>query len=195
MVVACNTATAVSISTLREHYEIPIIGMEPGVKPGIENSRNGKVAILATTGTLESTKFKNLIRRYNNHATIIIQPCHGWVELVENQHPDDFDRDSILRAPLIPLLEHNVDTIVLGCTHYPFLRNEIEQLTEGGLQIIDTGEAVARQLKRRMVALDLLNTDQHAGTDQFWSSSRNPKTERIISHLLHKPCKILQLPE
>ncbi|MEN8178680.1 MAG: glutamate racemase [Pseudomonadota bacterium] len=195
VVVACNTATAASITTLRNQFNIPIIGMEPGVKPGIENSSNGKVAILATDGTLGSLKFQELMQRFSGHTTIVIQPCHGWVELVEEQYSDDSDLDSVIREQLHPLMEQGVDTLVLGCTHYPFLRQHIDRIAGGKAHIIDTGEAVAKQLKRRLAAQDLLNLTPHTGTEQFWSSAPSPTTERIVSRLLDKPCVLNQLPE
>ena len=195
VIVACNTATAAAISALRNSFEIPIVGMEPGVKPGIEQSQNGKVAILATEGTLGSAKFHELMQRFKTHATVLIQPCHGWVELVEEQQPDDFDSSSIIRKQLYPLLQQGVDTLVLGCTHYPFLRHHIQKIVDEKAQIIDTGAAVAKQLQRRLAAKDLLNSNTHVGSEQFWSSAPNAKTEGIISRLWGKPCKVAQLPE
>ncbi len=195
VIVACNTATAAAISTLRKNYDVPIVGMEPGVKPGIEQSRNGKVAILATEGTLSSTKFHELMQRFSHHATVWIQPCHGWVELVETQRPETADSILLIQKQLDPLLLQGVDTLVLGCTHYPFLKLHIEKIIEGKALIIDTGAAVAKQLKRRLAAADLLKNHSLVGIEQFWSSAPNPKTESIISRLWGKPCKLNQLPE
>jgi glutamate racemase len=194
IVVACNTATAASVAVLRNRFDVPIIGMEPGVKPGIESSKNGTVAILATDGTLGSEKFKNLMRRFNEQADIIIQPCHGWVELVEKQDNDPPTAESIIRERISPLLQRGVDTIVLGCTHYPFLRHHIERITEGTVHIIDTGEAVARQLKRLLAAHHLLNPSSKAGSEQFWSSAPSTLNARIVSRLWGKPCLLNQLP-
>lgn len=194
IVVACNTATAASISVLRNQFDVPIIGMEPGVKPGTEHSKNGVVGILATDGTLGSEKFRELMQRFNGHATIIIQPCHGWVELVEAQDTDSATAESIIREQLNPLLQQGVDTIVLGCTHYPFLRQQIDRITGRSVHIVDTGEAVARQLKRRLAAQNLLNPSSKTGTEQFWSSAPSTKNAQIISRLWGKPCTVNQLP-
>ncbi len=195
VVVACNTATAASITALRNDFNIPIVGMEPGVKPGIEQSRNGKVAILATDGTLGSSKFQELMQRFSSLATVMILPCHGWVELVEEQDPENPNAESIIRKQLNPLLDQGVDTFVLGCTHYPFLKQHLDKIAGNKALIIDTGAAVAKQLRRRLAAEGLLNQSQHAGTEQFWSSAPNPVSEQVISRLLGKPCVIKQLPE
>lgn len=195
VVVACNTATAAAIKILRNNYKIPIIGMEPGIKPGIEQSRNGKIAILATEGTLGSVKFQDLMQRFNTHATVLIQPCHGWVELVEEQQSEVSDSSLIIHSQLYPLLEQGIDTLVLGCTHYPFLRHHIEKIVDKKAFIIDTGDAVSKQLKRLLQAEDLLNNSPHVGTESFWSSAPSAKTEGIISRLWAKPCKLNRLPE
>ncbi len=195
VVVACNTATAASVAALRAQFTIPIVGMEPGIKPGIAQTKTGKIAILATDGTLGSSKFQKLMQRFSHLATVKIQPCHGWVELVEGQYPGNPDAESIIREQIKPLLEEGVDTLVLGCTHYPFLSQHIVKISGTKAQLIDTGEAVAKQLKSRLAAEGLLNLTPRVGTEQFWSSSPNTKSVQIISRLLGKPCVIQQLPE
>jgi glutamate racemase len=195
VVVACNTATAAAIANLRSRFKFPIVGMEPGVKPGIARSHNGRVAILATEGTLGSAKFRDLLQRFSQQAEVSIQPCHGWVELVEGRHPAGSEPAEILRQQLTPLLREGVDTLVLGCTHYPFLREQIARITGDGVSIIDTGEAVARQLKRRLAAEDLLNPRQGPGGVQFWSSLPNPTIAEMIDRLWGDPGEISRLPE
>ncbi|MEN8132811.1 MAG: glutamate racemase [Pseudomonadota bacterium] len=195
IVVACNTATAAAVSTLRHAFKLPIIGMEPGLKPGITQSRNGKIAILATEGTLGSEKFQGLMNRHGNGATVLIQPCPGWVELVEQQYPSHENPQTIINEQLSPLLERGVDTLVLGCTHYPFLIADIEKTVSGQAAIIDTGLAVAKQLKKRLAAEGLLNEPRHSGREQFWSSASGGKTERLISRLWGSSCKVKPLPK
>lgn len=195
VVVACNTATAASIASLRSRFDLPIVGMEPGIKPGIAQTRNGKVAILATEGTLGSTKFQELMQRFSQQAQVLIQPCHGWVELVECQHPEGGNPTEIIEAQLTPLLHSGIDTLVLGCTHYPFLRERIAQIAGRRVTIIDTGEAVARQLKSRLATEELLNPGQRPGRVRFWSSAPNPTLTGLITRLWGDPGEINRLPE
>ena len=193
IVVACNTATAAAIALLRQRYDLPIIGMEPGVKPGIEQSRTGKVAILATAGTLGSAKFQDLMQRHGNGAQVAVQPCPGWVELVETQADASTVRQT-LQPQLGPLMNQGVDTLVLGCTHYPFLIQAIRDLVGADIQIIDTGLAVARQLNRRLAASDLHNADGQPGNERFWCSGPPIATTGLISRLWGKPVRIETLP-
>ena len=193
IVVACNTATAAAITLLRQHYDLPIIGMEPGVKPGIEQSRAGKVAILATAGTLGSAKFQDLMQRHGNGAEVVVQPCPGWVELVETQ-ADPATIKRTLEPQLLPLMAKGIDTLVLGCTHYPFLSEAIQELVGAEIRILDTGLAVARQLKRRLAAGDLHRPGTQTGEERFWCSGPLPSTAQLISRLWGKPCRIEPLP-
>jgi glutamate racemase len=193
IVVACNTATAAAVLLLRQRYALPIIGMEPGVKPGIEQSRAGKVAILATEGTLGSAKFQALLQRHSNRAEVRVQPCPGWVELVETQADAGAIRQT-LEPQLKPLLIQGIDTLVLGCTHYPFLSDAIQKLAGGDIQIIDTGLAVARQLERRLAEANLLKTDAQPGIERFWCSAPSINTTQLFSRLWGKAVKIEPLP-
>jgi glutamate racemase len=193
IVVACNTATAAAVRLLRERYALPIIGMEPGVKPATAQTRTGKIAILATEGTLGSAKFQDLMQRHGTGAEVLVQPCHGWVELVESQADTAKVRRTI--APqLESLIAQGIDTLVLGCTHYPFLTPAIQQLAGRGIQIIDTGPAVARQLDRRLSAATLHNPLDQPGSEHFWCSALDAHTVQLISRLWGKACKIDSLP-
>jgi glutamate racemase len=194
IVVACNTATAAAIALLRERYDLPIIGMEPGVKPGIEQSRGGRVAILATAGTLGSVKFQDLMQRHGSGAEVVVVPCPGWVELVENQ-TDPVTIHQTLEPQLRPLIARGIDTLVLGCTHYPFLSEAIRALVGGDIQIIDTGLAVARQLDRRLAAADLHKADRQAGIERFWCSGPLAETAQLISRLWGKPGRIERIAD
>jgi glutamate racemase len=193
IVVACNTATAAAITRLRQTYDLPIIGMEPGVKPGIERSGVGKVAILATEGTLGSAKFQDLMQRHGNGAEVVVQPCPGWVELVETRADPGTIRRT-LEPRLRPLMELGIDTLVLGCTHYPFLSEAIRELVGTDVLIIDTGPAVARQLERRLADADLLKRDTRPGLERYWCSATSTATAALISRLWGKPVTINPLP-
>lgn len=151
LVVACNTATAAAVHDLRTAYPLlPIIGMEPGVKPAVAGSRRGKVGVLATAGTLRSARFRHLLERYGQGAEVVLQPCPGLVEQVEAGALERSDTRALLQGYLDPLLAGGVDTLVLGCTHYPFLLPLIRHLVGGEVEVVETGPAVARQLERQL---------------------------------------------
>lgn len=191
IVVACNTATAAAVALLRERFKVPIIGMEPGLKPGVAASMTGKVAILATEGTLGSGKFQSLVERHANGTQILVQPCHGWVELVETQSKASQEGRQLIADAINPLLAQGVDTLVLGCTHYPFLKDIIlETLNGRQVHLIDTGHAVARHLKKQLAELNLLNTAEHAGRDIFLSGIAGTATDALFSDILQRPCQV-----
>ena len=149
IVVACNTATAAAIATLRAEYpDVPFIGMEPAVKPAALGTRSGVIGVLATAGTLKGSKYLNTRGRYADDVKIVEHVGQGFVELVENGILDGPEAESTVRASLQPLLDQGADTIVLGCTHYPFLQPVIERLAGPDVKVIDPAPAVARQTVR-----------------------------------------------
>ncbi|RLJ17246.1 glutamate racemase [bacterium endosymbiont of Escarpia laminata] len=194
IVVACNTATAAAVSLLRREFPIPIIGMEPGVKPGIKQSRSGVVAILATEGTLGSEKFQSLLEQHENGAEVIVQPCNGWVEQVELAEHDSPETRRMVADQIKPLLRRGADTLVLGCTHYPFLKETIGIYAGKETQVIDTGLAVALELRRRLRSNDLLGMAKTCGNTQFWTSGSPQRTQRLISRLWGDPSQVSPLP-
>lgn len=152
LVVACNTATANGIDALRAWAPVPVVGVEPGLKPAAAATRNGAVGVLATPATLASRRYRELAERVGAqaaHVRFVEHAASGWVELVEAGELDTPRARALVEAAVGPLLEAGVDTIVLGCTHYPFLRPAIEALA-GDVQLIETGPAVARELQRRL---------------------------------------------
>ena len=148
LVVACNTASGAALEALREHLEVPVIGLEPAVKPAVRDSPTGRVGVMATTGTLRSDRFARLVTAHGGTATVVAQPCPGLAETVEEGMlaGDELDRRL---APLIaPLREAEVDTVVLGCTHYVFIRDAVARALGPGVRLIDSGGAIARQTER-----------------------------------------------
>jgi glutamate racemase len=168
IVVACNTATAGAIASLREHYSLPIIGMEPAVKPAAAASKNGVIGVLATIGTLKSAQFAALLESYGRNVQVVTQACPGLVECVERGELDSDATGELVAQYLQPLLAAGADTIVLGCTHYPFLRQVIVQQLPSAITLIDTGEAVARQVQRRLQEAGLLNDATGEAKNTFW---------------------------
>jgi glutamate racemase len=152
LVVACNTATANAIDELRAWAPVPVIGVEPGLKPAAAATRNGIVGVLATRATLGSRRYRDLLYRVGNQmpaVKFIEHAAVGWVERVEAGDLDSVHARTLVRQAVQPLLDAGADTLVLGCTHYPFLRAAIETVA-GGVHIIETGPAVARELQRRL---------------------------------------------
>ena len=195
IVVACNTATAAAIHQLRQRFDVPIIGMEPGVKPAIQVSRNGNIGVLATAGTLGSDKFKDLIERHANGAELFIKPCHGWVEHIEAGDLTELETMNMIQTTLSPLLERRVDTLVLGCTHYPFLTQQIKALAGEEVDIVDTGYAVATQLKRRLEENDLLSTSSEPGNERFWSSGPLDEMRELLRRFWAQEADLETLPD
>ncbi len=194
IVVACNTATAAAVQHLRNHFTLPIIGMEPGVKPAATQSRNGRIGILATEGTLDSSKFKILLERHANSTEVFIKPCHGWVESIEEGRAKDQDTLLMIQETLASMLDKEIDTLVLGCTHYPFLMEPIKQVTGEEIRIIDTGLAVAQQLHRRLEMENLLNPSQTRGSERFWCSGSVAEMEVLLSRLWGSENQVDLLP-
>jgi glutamate racemase len=195
VVIACNTATAAAVKALRESYQLPIVGMEPGVKPAILQSQSGMVGVLATHGTLNSHKFKTLVDDHAEGSEIIISPCHGWVETIEQNGHDHQATRLIVSQQLQPILDHGVDTLVLGCTHYPFVKKMIADKAGPSISIIDTGPAVAKQLQRQLSAHDLLSNSEESGREEFWCSAPPNQTQKRIERLLNVSVQVQRLPE
>jgi glutamate racemase len=186
MVMACNTATVAAAADLRELYpDWPLVGMEPAVKPAAAATRSGVVGVLATTGTLQSAKFAALLDRFANDVQVVTQPCPGLVERIETGDLDSPQLRQLLQGYVQPLLAAGCDTLILGCTHYPFLRPLLAEMVPVDVAIIDTGAAVARQLQRLLAARDLL-ADGPACDTVFWSSAEPQSLRKILPVLWHK---------
>ena len=154
IVVACNTATAIAVQTLRRNFAIPIVGVEPGLKPALTMTRTGKIGVLATAATLASQRYRNLLARVQRDAPaveFIEQVGAGWVELVERGELTSPHTQRTIANVVEPLVALGCDTLVLGCTHYPFLAPAI-QIAAPNATIIDTAPAIARELARRIAA-------------------------------------------
>jgi glutamate racemase len=170
LVVACNTATGAAVRLLRASFpEMPIVGVEPGLKPAAAATRSGKVGVLATERTLAGEKFLQLRDQIaaSTSAQFLLQPCSGLVDQIELGELDSEGTAAMLRRFILPLLARGADTLVLGCTHYPLVRASIEQvIAQAGARdvtLIDTGDAVARQLVRLLEAGGLLRPDETSG--------------------------------
>ena len=194
IVVACNTATGAAVETLRASFHIPIVAIEPAIKPAAARTRSGIVGVLATAQTLSSPRFVKLVQTHAAGVQVLLQPCSGLVDEVERGNVDGPDTRALVDQYVRPLLTNGADTIVLGCTHYPFLRSLIEEAAGPSTAIIDPAVAVARELRRRLEAERLLRDGTGQGTEQFWSSGSLPDAERVIRQLWQEGVHINPLP-
>ncbi len=183
LVVACNTATAAAIDALRIRYTLPIIGMEPAVKSAAAATKNGIIGVLATSGTLKSAQFAALLESYGRNVEVVTQACVGLVECIERGELNTASTKDLIRQYCTPLLAEGADTIVLGCTHYPFVRDVIADIVGKEIILIDTGAAVAKQLKRQMAENDLQSKNQQIAKVRFWTNSNAANAKQVITQL------------
>lgn len=146
VVVACNTATAAAIEYLRKNYDIPFVGMEPAVKPAAINTRSGAIGVLATRGTFKGELYLRTLHKFASNAKVLEQVGEGLVELVENGETDTSKAKELIGRYVKPMLDENVDHIVLGCTHYPFLENAIREFAGPDVEIVNPAPAIARRV-------------------------------------------------
>ena len=193
IVIACNTATAAAAATLRSQFNLPIVGMEPAVKPAVAATKSGIIGVLATIGTLESARFAALLERYAGEVKIVTQGCPGLVEQVESGDLHGIRTRELIERYTTPLLARGADTLILGCTHYPFLSNLIRDVVGEHITLIDTGEAVARHLQRRL--LSELPCRTAAQPDEFFYTSGDcAQATRTMSSLWGSTIEAQSLP-
>ena len=193
LVLACNTATVAAVNELRGTFDMPIIGMEPAVKPAARATGNGRVGVLATTGTLQSATFAALLDRFARDVQVVSQPCPGLVECVERGDLQGPQVRALLQQYVQPLLAAGCDTLILGCTHYPFLKPLLCELLPAGIQVVDTGEAVARQVLARLTDSGLLSAPG-AATVRFWSSGSPEQMQAVLPALWGHSGPVSALP-
>lgn len=156
LVIACNTATAAAAEAIRAVVDLPIVALEPGVKPAVALSKSGVIGVLATTRTLDSERFQRLVGNHAQQHRVIAQACPGLAEAIESLGPDSSEIGRLLDAFVQPLAAAGADVVVLGCTHYPWVAEGIARRMPPGTTLLDTGEAVAKQLERLLAAGDSL---------------------------------------
>jgi glutamate racemase len=180
LVVACNTATAAAVQALRAaHPDIPVVGVEPGIKPAAQETKTGRIAVLATEATANSQRLKKLIHDHAGRIEVVVEPCPGWATHVEMLQLDDPALAADIRARIEPLLERGVDRIVLGCTHYSFLAPQLRQIIGTRAQLVDVAAAVARQTRR------LAADNAHGSGRVLLQASAHPERLRAALPRLH----------
>jgi glutamate racemase len=181
IVVACNTATVLAVKALREQTALIIVAIEPAIKPAVSHTKSGVVGVLATTQTSQSQSVKRLCELYGTDTKIIVQACPGLVELVESGLHQSDEARALLAHYVEPLIEQGADTLVLGCTHYSFLKDTIQAVAGIGVELIDPCDAVARELARRLSAQSLTSLPQSLEGQQA-SLTTDPDTKVKSSH-------------
>ena len=192
IVVACNTATTNAIKVLREKYKVPFIGIEPAIKPAALQTKTNTIGILATKGTLNSELFENTSNTINKKIIRKEIIGKGLVELIENGKLNSNEMTNLLSSYILPLIKQNVDCLVLGCTHYPYLIPQIRKIVGNKIQIIDSGEAVAKQTKSILEKNNLINSKAENVFHNFFINQDKKVLEMLITKTDNKFVKITE---
>lgn len=183
LVVACNTATGVAVDALRRRHDLPIIGIEPAIKPAVAQTRSGVVGVLATSQTLASRKFQTLVEAWRGHTQVLLQPCPGLAEQIEQGAVAADSTRALVARFVTPLVEQGADTLVLGCTHYPFVAGMIGEIAGPGVQVLDPARAVAREVRRRLEEGGLLRPGESEGALRVFTNGDPEPLWRFLLHV------------
>jgi len=185
IVVACNTASAAALKYLREKFPyIPFVGMEPAVKPAAEHTQTGRVGVLATPATFQGALYASVVERFANEVELMQATCPGLVQEIERGNLSGEETSQILENALQPMLAKNIDTVVLGCTHYPFVIPLIEQIVGENVRVIDPAPAVARQVGRVLEAKGMKREPGTRGSVRFYTSGNPEELNSLLPKLL-----------
>lgn len=184
IVVACNTASAAALTYLRQTFpDVKFVGMEPAVKPAAETTRTGVVGVLATPATFQGALYASVVERFANGVELLQNTCPGLVQEIEKGNLEGEETRRILEAALRPMLEKNIDTVVLGCTHYPFVIPLVEEIAGESVRVIDPAPAVAKQAERLLEAAGTRNRSGRRGRVQFYTSGDAAAVESLLPKL------------
>jgi glutamate racemase len=191
LVMACNTATAVAAAAVRERWpHIPVVGVEPAIKPAVLASPGGRIGVMATPITLRSDKFKRLVEAHGAGADILLQPCPGLAGLIEQGDLDAPALLALIESQCRPLKDAGVDTVVLGCTHYPFVQHHIQAAMGPAVRLIDTADAVARQVSRRLDAAVASVVHAASGPVRLQTTGDVDHLAKVADSWLDFPCDV-----
>jgi glutamate racemase len=186
LVIACNTASTAAVAYLRELWPaVPIVGMVPAVKPAARMTTSGVIGVLATEATGQAPVLLDVIDRFASDVKVLIAAPPGLVEAVEEGRSDSLETRAILEKAVEPMLENGADALVLGCTHFPFLRPALENILQGKMHLIDSGDAVARQTVRVLEAANLLHPQARPGRIFCYTSGDVALSRPVIAKLLN----------
>ena len=186
VVVACNTATSAAIETLRSKYtDIPIIGIEPALKPAVELRRNGSIIIMATPMTLREKKFRQLMCKYQDECDIISMPCPGLVEFVENGILKGNELEDYLNNKFKDYNKNDIASVVLGCTHYPFVKETLSKIIGIDIPLVDGGLGTSHELQRKLIEKDILTDSETKGIVEIYNSTNDMKVIDFCYNLIN----------
>ena len=186
IVVACNTATSAAVAVLRKMYpELPLVGIEPAIKPAAVQKPGARIVVMATPMTIRQEKFRKLMARYEDQIRIVPLPCPGLMEFVERGDLAGEDLRTYLQELLQKVSQEPIDGIVLGCTHYPFVRKMIQEIAGEGVTIYDGGPGTAREMRRRLAQKNLLHPKQEEGTVTCFNSRKTKQEMELCQMLFH----------
>ena len=185
IVVACNTASAAALHSLREKFtDMSFVGMEPAVKPAVENTRTGIVGVLATPATFQGALYASVVERFAGKVTLLQNTCPGLVQQIEQGALDGGETRTILEAVLQPMMDQGIDTVVLGCTHYPFVIPLIQEIVGPEIRVIDPAPAVVRQVTRILGSAGRLAAGPRSIALRFFTSGEGARFEALLPRLL-----------
>ena len=185
IVVACNTASAAALKYLREKFPgVQFVGMEPAVKPAAEHTQTGKVGVLATPATFQGALYASVVERFANGVELFQNTCNGLVQQIEQGNLVGQETRKILENALLRMLEKNIDTVVLGCTHYPFVIPLIQQIVGDTVRVIDPAPAIAKQVRRLLEARGMRSTSRSNGDIKFYTSGEPEMFRSVLQVLL-----------
>ena len=190
LVVACNTASGAALEALRERLRIPVVGMEPAIKPAVKSSPSGRVGVMATEGTVASERFRRLLREYGAGVQVVAQACPGLADLVEEGEFDGERVRAALEPYVRPLRDAGVDTVVLGCTHYPYLAAAISESLGPHVRLVDPAPAIARQTRRVLEERGILAADDREGRVRIVTTGDPLEEGRVVARLWPEPVQV-----
>lgn len=193
VVIACNTASSAALGPLRGLFpDVPIIGMEPAVKPAVEHTRTGVVGVLATRATVEGRAMADVVERFSHGVEVIRQACPGLAQRIDAGDFDGEETERLLRGWIGPMLERNIDALVLGCTHYPLVRPLIEKIAGPGVRIIEPSEAIARRVAQVLEQHELSAPGDATGILECYTSGEPAAFRSVLARLGMEDAPVLQ---
>ncbi len=194
VIVACNTASAAALKYLREEFPaVSFVGMEPAVKPAAEHTQTGRVGVLATPATFQGAMYASVVERFATGVKLLQDTCPGLVQEIERGNLNGVETRRILENSLLPMLENNIDTIVLGCTHYPFVIPLIQQIVGESVRVIDPAPAVAKQVRRVLEAKKIKTPPDGFGEVKFYTSGKTEELKSLLPVLLGETGEVKQV--
>lgn len=191
VIVACNTASAAALKYLRDTFpDVSFVGMEPAVKPAAEQTQTGKVGVLATPATFQGALYSSVVERFANGVELFQNTCVGLVQEIERGNLNGAETRRILGDALVPMLEQNIDTVVLGCTHYPFVIPLIQEIVGDDVRVIDPAPAVAKQVRRVLEANELKNESNTRGSVRLYTSGEPEELKSLLPLLLGEAAEV-----